>query len=185
MLTHDPLPEDWREDASRGLEIISARSAALNRFTGAYARLARHPAPVLQALNVSEWVQRNAVLETRLPVIIEPGELITIPGDPDQLDQLLINLIRNAADATPPNGGKITVTWKSKPDLLELSVVDEGSGIANPANLFIPFFTTKPHGSGIGLVLSRQIAEAHGGSLTLTNRTDRGGSIAILILPRR
>ncbi len=185
MLAHNPLPEDWRADASRGLEIISARSAALNRFTGAYARLARHPAPVLQAVNVADWIQRNALLEVRQPVVVEAGDAVTIPGDPDQLDQLLINLIRNAADATPSTSGRITISWKGRLDLLEVAVVDEGLGVANPANLFIPFFTTKPHGSGIGLVLSRQIAEAHGGSLTLTNRPDRAGSIALLTLPRR
>jgi signal transduction histidine kinase len=66
---------------------------------------------------------------------------------------------------------------------MELWVEDEGPGLSNTGNLFVPFFTTKPGGSGIGLVLSRQIAEAHGGSLVLENRTDRQGCRASLRLP--
>jgi C4-dicarboxylate-specific signal transduction histidine kinase len=65
-----------------------------------------------------------------------------------------------------------------------VQVIDEGAGVAGTTNLFIPFFTTKPDGSGIGLVLSRQIAEGHGGSLVIENRTDRSGAIARLRLPR-
>jgi nitrogen fixation/metabolism regulation signal transduction histidine kinase len=182
LVTTDPLPDDWREDTTRGLEIISSRADALNRFTGAYARLARHPAPVIQAVRVRDWITRTVALETRVKAEVHEGEDVVIPGDPDQLDQLLINLLRNAVDATL---GAVTVDWKVSAGSLTVSVIDEGLGIANSANLFVPFFTTKPNGSGIGLVLSRQIAEAHGGSLTLTNRTDRQGAIAQLTLPRR
>jgi two-component system nitrogen regulation sensor histidine kinase NtrY len=186
LVMSDPLPEDWREDTTRGLEIISSRAEALNRFTGAYARLARHPAPVLQAMRVRDWISRTVALETRLKVDAPAGEDLVIPGDPDQLDQLLINLLRNAVDATLEAGGShVMVDWKLSPMNVTVSVIDEGLGIANSANLFVPFFTTKPKGSGIGLVLSRQIAEAHGGSLSLTNRTDRAGAVALLTLPRR
>jgi nitrogen fixation/metabolism regulation signal transduction histidine kinase len=182
LVMTNPLPEDWREDTTRGLEIISSRADALNRFTGAYARLARHPAPVMQAVRVRDWIARTVALETRMKTDVQAGEDVVIPGDPDQLDQLLINLLRNAVDATL---GEVAVEWKVSAVNLTVSVIDEGLGIANSANLFVPFFTTKPNGSGIGLVLSRQIAEAHGGSLTLTNRTDRQGAIARLTLPRR
>jgi nitrogen fixation/metabolism regulation signal transduction histidine kinase len=182
LVMSNPLPEDWREDTTRGLEIISSRAEALNRFTGAYARLARHPAPVIQEVRVRDWIARTVALETRMHTDVQAGEDVVIPGDPDQLDQLLINLLRNAVDATL---GGVTVEWKLTGANLAVSVIDEGLGLANSANLFVPFFTTKPKGSGIGLVLSRQIAEAHGGSLTLTNRKDRSGAIALLTLPRR
>jgi two-component system, NtrC family, nitrogen regulation sensor histidine kinase NtrY len=185
LISRNPLPEDWREDTVHGLEIISSRAEALNRFTGAYARLARHPAPVIQAVRVRDWIMRAVALETRLKAAVEGTEDLIIPGDPDQLDQLLINLLRNAVDATLERHGAVTVRYHVNSVNVEVAVVDEGPGVANPANLFIPFFTTKPNGSGIGLVLSRQIAEAHGGSLTLTNRQDRAGCIAQLVLPRR
>ena len=185
LVARTPLPEDWREDTLQGLSIISARADALNRFTGAYARLARYPAPVIQTVRVKGWVEQAVSLETRMRVVVDGSEDITIPGDPDQLDQLLINLIRNGVDAVEGNGGGVTARWRAASGFMEISVIDEGEGVANPSNLFVPFFTTKPKGSGIGLVLSRQIAEAHGGSLTLTNRKDRSGCVALLTLPKK
>jgi signal transduction histidine kinase len=185
LVKREPLPEDWREDVTHGLDIISSRSEALNRFTGAYARLARHPAPVLQAVRVREWIFRAVALETRIRAEVDPGEDLVIPGDPDQLDQLLINILRNAVDASLERGGGVSIRWRSNHSNIDISVLDEGPGIANPSNLFVPFFTTKPQGSGIGLVLSRQIAEAHGGTLTLVSREDRIGSVARITLPRR
>ncbi len=106
-----------------------------------------------------------------------------IEADGDQLDQLLINLIRNAVDAAIETDGGVRVRWRYDRDMLALEVEDDGPGVANSANLFVPFFTTKPQGSGIGLVLCRQIAEAHGGSLSLDNRTGAQGSVATLRLP--
>ena len=171
------------EDMKRGLAVIAARSDSLSRFTTAYARLAKLPAPRLDTVHVPELARRIAGVETRLPIHVAKGPDVQIRADPDQLEQLLINLVHNAADAALQTGGAVTVGWKREGRAFELWIDDEGSGLTNASNLFVPFFTTKPGGSGIGLVLSRQIAEAHGGSLTLENRTDRRGCRAYLRLP--
>lgn len=183
LLARTPRPADWREDMQRGLTVIGSRSAALNRFMGAYARLARLPRPQYAPLDVCEWVRRVARLEMRLPVVVRPGVPLTIQADGDQLDQLLINLLRNAVDAALETGGGVSVTWTKNGAYLDLLVEDEGYGLSSTANLFVPFFTTKPGGAGIGLVLCRQIAEAHGGTLTLENRQTHRGCIAQLRLP--
>jgi signal transduction histidine kinase len=174
---------DWAEDMRRGLAIISTRAESLSRFMEAYARLARLPPPQRQPVRVAEWVRRVAGLETRFQIEIQPGPDVTIPADRDQLDQLLINLVRNAVDASLETGGQVKIGWSKTPAYLEVAIEDEGPGLSNTTNLFVPFFTTKPKGSGIGLVLSRQIAEAHGGSLSLENRSNGQGCIARLCLP--
>ena len=167
----------------RGLRVIAARSEALSRFMGAYARLARLPKPQLQPLDVGPWVRRVAGLETRLPVTLCPGPNMLIQADGDQLEQLLINLVRNGVDAALETKGAVEVGWRKNASYLEVWVKDEGLGLSNTSNLFVPFFTTKPGGSGIGLALSRQIAEQHGGTLTLENRRDAPGCEARLRLP--
>ncbi|PYT94202.1 MAG: PAS domain-containing sensor histidine kinase [Acidobacteria bacterium] len=171
------------DDLRQGLSIIRSRTEALGRFMTAYAQLARLPQPKLLPVRVSEWVGRSVKLETRVKVSLGKGPDAVISADPDQLEQLLINLIRNAADAALETNGGVQVGWKRSRGQLELWVVDDGPGLPNTANLFVPFFTTKPGGSGIGLVLSRQIAEAHGGELILKNRVDARGCEARLRLP--
>ena len=171
------------EDMKRGLAVIAARSDSLSRFTTAYARLAKLPAPRVDTVNVPELVRRIAGVETRLPIHVADSPDVQIRADPDQLEQLLINLVHNASDAALQTGGGVTVGWKREGRGFELWIDDEGSGLTNASNLFVPFFTTKPGGSGIGLVLSRQIAEAHGGTLTLENHADRRGCRAYLRLP--
>src|SRR5579863_6770100 len=174
---------DWEDDLRRGLRVIVDRSDALSRFMRDYSRLTRLPKPQLRPTEVNALVSRAAVLERRIAVTIEPGPEVTLDADPDQLQQLLINLIRNAVDASLENGGEVRVGWSRNGSWLHLFVQDEGSGIANPSNLFVPFFTTKPGGSGIGLALSRQIAEAHGGSVSLHNRSEGNGCEAVVQLP--
>jgi nitrogen fixation/metabolism regulation signal transduction histidine kinase len=183
ILKKDPLPEDWHEDMTRGLSIIGGRAESLARFLGAYAKLARLPRPTLAPVRVADWLQRGARLETRVPVVIEAGPELTLQADRDQLEQVLINLLRNAADANDTDGGRIVIRWRFERWQLIIEILDDGPGLAATANLFVPFFTTKPGGSGIGLVLCRQIVEAHGGALSLTNRLDARGCIARLQLP--
>jgi nitrogen fixation/metabolism regulation signal transduction histidine kinase len=174
---------DWQEDVARGLAVIERRAGALGRFMSSYASLAKLPPPRRAPIDVGRWVRRVLELEQRLPIVLSPGPDVAIMGDGDQLDQLLINLVRNAVEAASETGGGVEVSWRKLPHQIEVRVADGGPGVANTDNLFVPFFTTKPTGSGIGLALSRQIAEAHWGALTLEARTDRSGAVARLRLP--
>jgi PAS domain S-box-containing protein len=183
-LAQQSRPSDWEEDLERGLGVVARRSESLSRFMTAYARLARLPPPTPGPVEVDGWVRRVAELEKRVPVDVRPGPLVTLRADGDQLEQLLINLVRNAADAALETGGRAWVSWSvASATELEVRVEDEGPGLPDSGNLFVPFFTTKPQGSGIGLALSRQVAEAHGGSLTLENRREGRGCRARLRLP--
>jgi two-component system nitrogen regulation sensor histidine kinase NtrY len=183
LLARDELPEDWRTDARDGLGIIAGRAEALSRLMSSYARLARLPQPRFERLEVHDWVHRVATLETRLRVVVDPGPPLAIRADADQLDQLLINLVRNAVDASLEASGGVRVSWAKEGGVLEVRVDDEGPGLASDANLFVPFFTTKPGGTGIGLALCRQIAEAHGGTVSLANHADEPGCRALVRLP--
>ena len=194
LIARDPRPPDWEEDARRGLRIIAARSDGLRRFMDEYARLARLPPPRRRPVDVGDMMRRVAGLEARVGVVVEPGPEATVDADPDQLEQLLINLVRNAGDAVltrrpgggPPPTDGVRLSWSATggPDgSVEIRVDDDGPGLPPSANLFVPFFTTKPGGAGIGLVLCRQVAEAHGGTLTLASRPE-GGCRAALRLVR-
>lgn len=166
-----------------GLTVIGSRSESLSRFIGAYSRLAKLPRPRLTPVPMKPLLRRVAGLETRVKVHVQDGPDLTVNADGDQLEQVLINLVRNAVDAALDTHGAVAVAWESVQHQAIVRITDDGLGLANTANLFVPFFTTKPGGSGIGLVLCRQIAEAHGGSLTLANREDARGCVATLSLP--
>lgn len=179
----NPRPDDWEEDMSRGLSVISGRSAALSRFMSTYAQLAKLPPPKFAPVEVNALLNRVTALEQRMQVFFERCPPLTLQGDVDQLEQVLINLIRNAVDAAQETAGRVFVRHQETPSTVEIVVRDEGPGIANTANLFVPFFTTKRGGSGIGLVLCRQIAEAHNGTVALRNAAEGPGCEAILTLP--
>ena len=177
--------DDFEDDLSRGLAVIERRAAALARFMQSYARLVRLPPPRLGRVDVAAWVQRTAdLVGARGEIVVAPGPAVTIPGDGDQLDQMLINLVRNAVEANAETtGGNVRIAWAIEAGTIVLTVADDGPGVGDTANLFVPFFTTKPQGSGIGLVLARQIVEAHGGNLVLANRKTGRGAEAIVTLP--
>jgi two-component system, NtrC family, nitrogen regulation sensor histidine kinase NtrY len=199
-LASTTMAPDVRTDLQRGLEIIEARSASLHRFLEAYRRLAQMPAPVLREVSLGPLVARVASLETRVPVCVRPGPDLAFEADPDQLEQMLINLVRNAADAVlevsgaremksftskpPEQIDNVVVRWDASTQDVTLAIEDRGPGLMNPANVFTPFYTTKPTGSGVGLVLSRQIAEAHGGRIEISNRPTGRGCLVRVVLPR-
>lgn len=178
------LPGEIEEDVKSGLNVIATRADALGRFMASYATLARLPEPVIGPVELSALIRRISAIETRMEIQIAPGPDVIIQADGDQLEQLLINLVRNAVDATLEGGGRVQVAWEVEDDTLHVVVEDEGPGFpGGTGNLFVPFYTTKPGGSGIGLALSRQIAEGHGGTLTLENRHGTTGSRAKLSIP--
>ncbi len=184
MLGRNSLPEEIGDDVDRGLEVISSRAEALGRFMASYAKLARLPEPELVPTHVAALVQGVADLETRVAVEVVGGADVTLRADADQLEQALINVLKNAVEATlEAEGELVTIRWLTRGGMLHILIEDNGPGLADTGNLFVPFFTTKPGGSGIGLVLSRQIAEGHGGTLELESRSEGRGARARITIP--
>ena len=175
--------DEAARELTEGLAVIEARARALGGFISAYARLARLPAPRPQPHDVAAWVKRAVSLETRVAVAVEGGPDATIAADGDQMEALLTNLVRNAADAALETGGGARVRWSVAGGWLTIEVEDDGPGLSDTANLFVPFFTTKPEGTGIGLSLCRQIAEGHGGTIALASRAKARGPVASVRLP--
>jgi nitrogen fixation/metabolism regulation signal transduction histidine kinase len=177
----EPRRETFESDLAEALGVIARRAAALARFMASYSRLARLPAPQLSTMTLAPVVDKVALLERRLTVEVARGPDVTVVADVDQIEQVLINLVKNAADAAEAS---VRMSWTADDGYVDIAIEDDGPGVGDTTNLFVPFFTTKPGGSGIGLVLSREIVEAHKGQLTLGSRSDARGAIARVRLPR-
>jgi nitrogen fixation/metabolism regulation signal transduction histidine kinase len=182
MLAKQPEHAD-RQDVLDGLSLIGDRAASLTKFVATYSQLARVPAPTMAPVSLNALLHRLVALDAFAGVRVEAPFETVVPADAGQLEQALINLIKNAVEAAEGGAAGVDIAVSRARDAALIDIRDTGPGIANPDNLFVPFFTTKPGGSGIGLALSRQIVEAHGGTLTLQNRTDRTGTIAKVMLP--
>jgi nitrogen fixation/metabolism regulation signal transduction histidine kinase len=183
LAAREPLPDDWREDFRSGLELIGHRAGALSRFLSSYGRLARLPAPQRRRVELGRLVDKLVRLEQRLAVRVDAGLPLHVQVDADQLEQALINLLRNAVEAALSGGGQVALRWYAANGQAVIEIRDDGPGPPASDNLFVPFFTTKPGGSGIGLALARQIAEAHDGGVSLLPREDGPGALASVWLP--
>ncbi|MGA2559303.1 MAG: ATP-binding protein [Terracidiphilus sp.] len=176
--------DDTLRDFRRGLGVVESRADSLHRFVQSYRLLAQLPPPQFKQVPLAPLMERVVLLEQRLPVVLESGPPLEIDADPDQLEQMFINLLRNAVDASLANGAQpVEVSWRLDDSAALVTIDDRGMGIANADNLFVPFYTTKPAGSGVGLALAQQIARAHGGEITLANRFDGEGARATIHLP--
>lgn len=171
------------DDLRQGLEVISRRSASLGRFLGGYGRLARLPPPRPIPFRLDLAIERLARLEKRSYVQVMGGEPLTVVGDEDQLEQAFVNLLRNAVEAALPGAGGVRVNWRSDGGRVRVEIENDGPALPDSGALFVPFFTTKPDGSGIGLSLTRLIIEAHAGTVDLDNRPDGTGVVATVRLP--
>jgi len=181
-----------RSDFVGGLEVIENRAESLNRFLQAYRQLMGLPAPKLAPVSLAAMLESVARLETRMDIVVVSPSDAMLMVDADQIQQALINLTRNAveaalsADRMTNEDPRVEIAWETTGSEIVIFILDNGAGLMNAENLFVPFYTTKPSGTGIGLVLAQQIAQAHKGIVHLVNRSDgQSGCRAELKLPHR
>ena len=187
MITRQGVDDDNLQDLLDGLDIISQRAAGLSQFVDSYKQLAKLPEPQVQEVSLLQLIEKTRQLFSEQNIEVQSTEDVLLNIDPVQFEQVLINLIKNAVEAmaTTKPEGVIRIAWTANVPLFRLTVCDEGAGISNPQNLFVPFYSTKKNGSGIGLVLCRQIVEAHQGRLAINNNLGSEGCCASIELPYR
>jgi len=176
--------EEHTDFLIEGLTVIAQRTKSLGGFVNSYKQIASLPEPVKQLTSIASLVNKVTKLYPEDTVEMVTLDDVSLSVDAVQLEQVLINLVKNAVEAINNTGvsGKVSISWQGVGKNFKLVIVDDGTGVSNPDNLFVPFYTTKAKGSGIGLVLCRQIIEAHGGKLSLANRSDAKGCIAVIEL---
>lgn len=184
-IVEEPDLDGVRNDLRLGLEVIGRRATSLARFLSGYGRLARLPPLQSKPFRLDLALSRLAMLDRRLPIVVVSTDVAIVCGDEDQLAQAFINLLRNAVEATLTTAGGVRVAWRSEGGHVRVIIEDDGIGLPVSDGLFVPFFTTKPEGSGIGLSLTRLIVEAHGGTVDLAPRTGAAGAVATVRLPLR
>jgi len=185
MMSKQQNIEMHKDNLVDGLSIIAQRANNLTNFVNSYKQIAHLPEPKKRQTNIHELINKIIPLYQSNHINIQPSEKVSLLIDPVQIEQVLINLIKNAVESvnSTNKNGKIEVSWNLNKDRFQLMIGDQGAGISNESNLFVPFYTTKKQGSGIGLVLCRQILEVHDGKLSLKNKTNETGCIATIDLP--
>jgi len=184
LLTRQEDISEHKDYLIEGLTVVAQRTNNLANFVNSYKQIASLPEPKKEETSIANLVSKVLGLYQSQHIEIQTSVDVNLSIDAVQIEQVLINLLKNAAEAIKNSGvdGKVTISWQQQGRVFKLAIKDDGTGVSNPDNLFVPFYTTKAQGSGIGLVLCRQIIEAHGGKLTLTNRTDSKGCIAVIEL---
>ena len=170
-----------KQELLEGMQVIGRRADSLATFVQSYQKIARLPEPNKRELDIKPLIVQLSSLFRENSLKLK-GDSVTVAVDSGQIEQALINLIKNAAEASE-EGAEILVSWFRDERYLVLTIEDHGEGIQNSENLFTPYYTTKPSGSGIGLVFCQQVVEAHGGYLQVGNRKAAGGCEARMGLP--
>ncbi len=185
----ESLPDTERERFLASLSTVMDEVEGLKRLAASFSELARLPVAELAPIDLGELVASTAAgfreTDPRIQVEVDPKTDLTIDGDRTLLRQALTNLLKNATEASPPQG-TVRVTVESRPDQVQVRIEDEGAGWpdADPNLSLEPYYTTKEHGTGLGLSLVQRTMLQHAGTLLLEDRAE-GGARVTLLLPRR
>jgi nitrogen fixation/metabolism regulation signal transduction histidine kinase len=177
LSTKQELTSKFSQHLSESLEIIAERAQSLKKFINSYRQLTHLPEPKIDKINLQAMLDKITPLFNQRNIVVDCQPQLMAHVDPVQFEQVLINLLKNADEAMIDKSADILVRANTDVDSIIIEIIDSGVGINNTDNLFTPFYTTKKQGSGIGLVLCREIIEAHQGNLSLENRSDQQGCI--------